>query len=51
MFVVAIETKFVDGDPFQTHKSPQIKARAIFHPKTAVGKLNAVMMPTILRID
>ena len=50
MFVVAIETKFVDGEPFQTHKSPQINARAIFHPKTAVGKLNAVIIPTILEI-
>ena len=48
MFVVAIETKFVEGDPFQTHKSPQINASAIFHPRTAVGKLNAVIIPTIL---
>lgn len=26
---------------------PQIKAIAAFHPKTAFGKLNAVIIPTI----
>lgn len=35
------------GDPFQVIQLPQIKAIAAFHPKTALGKLNAVMIPTI----
>jgi hypothetical protein len=40
-------TSEVVGAPFQTTKSPQMKAIAAFHPKTAQGKLNAVITPTI----
>lgn len=43
----AIVTIDVCGDPFQVMQFPQIKAIAAFHPKTALGKLNAVMIPTI----
>ena len=35
------------GDAFQQTRSPQIKAIAAFHPKTAHGKLKAVITPTI----
>ena len=35
------------GAAFQQMRSPQIKAIAAFHPKTAHGKLKAVMHPTI----
>jgi hypothetical protein len=39
--------KGVEGALFQMHVFPQISAKAKFHPKTALGKLNAVMTPTI----
>jgi hypothetical protein len=35
------------GEPFHVTTLPQIKAIAAFHPKTAFGKLNAVITPTI----
>jgi hypothetical protein len=47
ILAVAIVTKEVEGAPFQVTKSPQIKAIAAFQPKTAHGKLNAVITPTI----
>jgi len=47
ILAVAMVTKEVVGAPFQIIRSPQIKAIAAFHPKTAQGKLNAVMTPTI----
>jgi hypothetical protein len=50
MLVVAMVTRFVEGDPFQIRALPQTNPRAMFHPNTAVGKLNAVMMPTTLEI-
>ena len=40
-----MEDKLVDGAPFQTQTSPQIKPNAKFHPRTATGKLKAVIMP------
>ena len=42
-------TKFVDGAPFQTSELPHTKPKAIFQPKTAAGKLKAVMIPTTPR--
>lgn len=47
MLAVAIVTNDVEGAPFHTTKSPQIKAIAAFHPNTAQGKLKAVITPTI----
>ena len=47
IFIVAIVINAELGPGFQTHMLPQIKARAIFHPNTALGKLNAVITPTI----
>lgn len=47
ILAVATVTIEVVGAPFQQTRSPQIKAIAAFHPKTAQGKLNAVMTPTI----
>jgi len=35
-----------DGAPFQRQRSPQVAAIQKFHPKTAHGKLKAVMIPT-----
>ena len=35
------------GDPFHVMTLPQIRAIAAFQPKTALGKLNAVIIPTI----
>ena len=32
---------------FQTHTSPQIQAREVFHAQTATGKLKAEIIPTI----
>jgi len=37
----------VDDAPFQHVKSPQITAIAKFHPRTAHGKLKAVITPII----
>ncbi len=37
------------GDPFHVIQFPQIKAIAAFHAKTAFGKLNAVIIPTMPR--
>lgn len=45
----AIVIKDVVGAPFQTTKLPQIRAIAAFQPKTALGKLKAVITPTIPR--
>lgn len=45
IFVVAIVTKLVVVAPFHRVKSPQIAAIAKFHPKTAQGKLKAVITP------
>ena len=47
ILAVAIVTIEVVGAPFQIMRSPQIKAMAAFHPKTAQGKLKAVITPTI----
>lgn len=47
--VTAIETRLVEGAPFQTQTSPHTRASARFHPRTAAGKLKAVMMPTTPR--
>lgn len=43
----AIDDKLVEGAPFHTITSPQINPSARFHPKTATGKLKAVMIPII----
>lgn len=45
----AIEDKLVEGAPFHTQTSPQIKPNAKFHPRTATGKLKAVIIPIIPR--
>lgn len=45
--VDAMVIRDVVGAPFQTTKSPQMNAMAAFHPKTAQGKLKAVITPTI----
>jgi hypothetical protein len=37
----------VCGDPFHVTQLPHIKAIAAFHPNTALGKLKAVIIPTI----
>jgi hypothetical protein len=47
ILALAIVTNEVVGAPFQVTRSPQIKAMAAFQPKTAQGKLKAVMTPTI----
>ena len=47
MLADAIVTMEVWGDPFQVIQFPQIKAIAAFHPNTALGKLKAVIIPTI----
>lgn len=44
---VAIVTNDVDGAPFHVITSPHINAIAAFQPKTAHGKLKAVITPTI----
>lgn len=49
IFADAIVIKDAVGAPFQQTRLPQIKAIAAFHPKTAQGKLKAVMTPTIPR--
>lgn len=49
IFAVATVTSEVEGAPFQVIRSPQINAIAAFQPKTAHGKLKAVMTPTIPR--
>ena len=43
----ALVVKHVVKAGFQTTKSPHIKANAQFQPKTAYGKLKAVITPTI----
>lgn len=43
----AIVTIEVWGDPFQVTQFPHINAMAAFQPKTALGKLNAVIIPTM----
>ena len=50
MLVQAIVTKLVDGAPFQQSKFPHTNPNAMFHPNTAAGKLNAVMIPINLRM-
>lgn len=47
ILAVAMVIIEVCGDPFQVIQFPQIKAIAAFHPKTAFGKLKAVIIPTI----
>lgn len=47
ILAVAIVTKDEDGAPFQLTVSPQIQAIAAFHAKTALGKLKAVITPTV----
>jgi hypothetical protein len=47
ILAVAIVTSDEAGDPFHITKSPQIKAIAAFQAKTALGKLKAVITPTI----
>lgn len=47
MLAVPIVTSEVEGAPFHTTKSPQMKAIAAFQPNTAHGKLNAVITPTM----
>lgn len=47
IFAVAIVVIDDCGEPFQVTTFPQIKAIAAFQPKTAFGKLNAVITPTI----
>lgn len=44
---VAIVTSDEAGAPFQVTVSPQMRAMAAFHAKTALGKLKAVMTPTV----
>jgi hypothetical protein len=39
--------KGVVGAPFHKVTLPHINARALFHPNTAHGKLNAEITPTI----
>lgn len=43
----AIVINDVVGEPFQMTRLPHISAIAAFQPKTALGKLKAVMTPTI----
>mmetsp|Transcript_19598 Transcript_19598/g.55125 ORF Transcript_19598/g.55125 Transcript_19598/m.55125 type:complete len:251 (+) Transcript_19598:782-1534(+) len=45
IFCVAIDTKFVDGAPFQIWVFPQTRLMEAFQPATALGKLNAVIIP------
>lgn len=45
--VVAIEIRGVDGAPFHTVTFPQASEIELFQPKTAFGKLNAEIIPTI----
>lgn len=47
ILVVAMVMSEVDDAPFQHVKSPQITAIAKFHPRTAHGKLKAVITPII----
>ena len=42
-----MEVRQVVRAGFQITKSPQIRARAMFQPATATGKLNAEITPTI----
>jgi hypothetical protein len=43
---VAIVANEADSAPFQSTRFPQIKDIAQCHPKTALGKLKAVITPT-----
>ena len=49
ILAIATVTNEVELAPFQIVESPQIIARAKFHPKTAHGKLKAVITPIIPR--
>nr|GME15769.1 Uncharacterised protein [Ipomoea batatas] len=49
IFVIAIVTNGVVGAPFLTTELPQTRAIHAFHPRTAHGKLNAVITPTTPR--
>jgi len=42
----AIVDKLTVGAGFHRTELPQVKAIAAFHPYTATGKLNAVIIPT-----
>lgn len=44
--MAAIVINGADGAPFQRQRSPTVAAIQKFHPKTAHGKLKAVMIPT-----
>lgn len=44
-FVVATDVKGVVGAPFQICVLPHVRLIAEFQPRTATGKLKAVMMP------
>ena len=45
IFEVATDTRDTDSPPFQRTELPQIKAKAVFQPDTAQGKLKAEMTP------
>ena len=47
MLVIAIAVSGVLSDGFQMQLSPQTSASIAFHAQTAIGKLNAVMTPTL----
>jgi hypothetical protein len=47
--VTAIEVRGVEGAPFHKVQLPQTRLRQWFQPKTATGKLKAVMIPTTPR--
>lgn len=49
IFAMAIVIRGVVGAPFHIIESPQTNPIHAFHPKTAAGKLKAVMTPTIPR--
>lgn len=48
-FVIAMVINGVVGAPFQTTELPQTRAKQAFHPRTAHGKLKAVITPTTPR--
>ena len=47
MLVIAIAVSGVFNDGFQMQLSPHTSASIAFHAHTAIGKLNAVMIPTV----
>ena len=47
IFIIAMDVRHVVSAGFQTTKSPQIRAREMFQPATATGKLKAVIIPMI----